>query len=123
MTTFTKMYWFDYDGTRPCSSFFENELNRAGVEIVRGVKKISKWDPDTDIGGRLGTFSFNRSETSWVVQGRLPYRIMEELLRDVHGKRHIKIHKMENGVLSPGWIKWYKEDGTRVMSLACKKIR
>lgn len=67
----------------------EKELNDAGIEIVKGNRTQSEV-PFT-LTGKLGTFSFVRAWTYWMVDCMMPLEVAKEMYADEVGAKFVRV--------------------------------
>jgi hypothetical protein len=67
----------------------ERELTRCRIEVVRG--ETSKGEVATSLTGRLGPFTFRRAWYYWIVSGRVPLAVADELYADPVGVTDVRV--------------------------------
>ena len=101
-------------GNKECDEVIEQELKRAGIEIVYGPR--SRSEVAATITGKLGSFTFFRAWTYWVVNGLVPLAVAQELYADPVGVTDIRVDG-HCGCPPPQkpWVKRIIPDGRHVV--------
>jgi len=94
-----------------CEEIVERELNRARIDVVHWEK--SKGEVSCSITGKLGNFTFERACSEWIVKGRVPLAVAQELYADPVGKTDVRVRGQYD---SPpkAWVEWIAKDGREV---------
>jgi hypothetical protein len=67
----------------------KKELKEAGIEIVRGDK--TQGEVPLTLTGKLGTFTFVRAWTYWMVDCKMPLDVAEEMYKDEIGAKFVRV--------------------------------
>lgn len=104
-------------GDRDCDRYIEKELHDAGIELVRGEQ--SGGEVPATIIGQLGRFKFTRAWYYWIVSGKMPLSVAEELYADPIGKKDVRVAG-HCGCPAPEhpWIEWEDNEGRRIFPMS-----
>lgn len=88
------------------------ELQQAGIPIEVLDKPYG--EPKSDVGGRLGDFTFRRAWYYWVVYGPMPLAQAEIMFADPAGRDDVRAAG-HCGCPHPSTeVRWYQPDGKQV---------
>lgn len=76
-------------GNRECDRVLQEELERAGIAIVRGERRLD--EVPATITGKLGPFTFERAWYYWRVKGPMPLDVARELYADPVGRQDVRV--------------------------------
>ncbi len=107
-------------GDENCDTDIVEELKNCGIEIVRLENKTNSEVPFT-ITGKLGSLTFERAWYYWVVTGKVPLSVAEELYANPIGKKVIRVQG-HCGCPAPtgSYVEWFTDDDKPIASLADK---
>ena len=88
------------------------ELQQAGIPVELLDKPYG--EPKSDIGGRLGDFTFRRAWYYWVVKGPMPLAQAEAMYADPVGARDVRVAGHCGCPAPAEWVHWRTSDGRRV---------
>lgn len=106
-------------GVEDCDVAIRDELEYAGIEIV---KETAKGEVPYSISGIHNGFTFRRAWYYWVVEGLVPLNVAELMYEDGEGRRNIRV--MGNCTCPPPeeWAKWYTKDGREIAPTSHRTI-
>ena len=90
-------------GNKECDVYIEQELERCEIESVR-VERGHTEVPYT-ITGKLGSLVFTRGWYYWMISGKVPIAIANELYADPVGKEDIRVRGHCGCPPPDGWTK------------------
>jgi hypothetical protein len=76
-------------GNKKADEYIRRELERARISVA--LADPHNFEVPFTIIGRLGDFVFTRAWTYWVVVGRVPFDVAEELFSDPVGRTDIRV--------------------------------
>ena len=88
------------------------ELQQAGVPVE--LLATPYGEPKSDIGGRLGDFTFRRAWYYWVVRGPMPLAQAEATHADPVGALDVRVAGHCGCPAPAKWVRWRTLDGRRV---------
>ncbi len=77
-------------GDKDCDGPIELELIRCGIEVVRDQPRDG--EVPSSLRGALGKFSFRRAWYYWMVNGKVPLAMANELYEDPVGRTDIRVN-------------------------------
>ncbi len=66
------------------------ELNSCGINLVNEPKPLG--EPLSLVSGWLGNYSFMRAWTYWIVEGKVPLKVAQQLYEDPLGARDVRVN-------------------------------
>ncbi|PWU23463.1 hypothetical protein C5B42_02820 [Candidatus Cerribacteria bacterium 'Amazon FNV 2010 28 9'] len=103
-------------GDRNCDESIRRELERARIPAV-SIEKRNTEVPYTVIG-QLSDFTFTRAWYYWVVTGRVPVSVAEELYQDPVGKDDVRAGGHAGGHPIEGYVVAYLDvEGNKILPL------
>ena len=94
---------------KDCDKEIEKELRQAGIKLVRGENAVG--EVPSSVTGKLGEFAFQRAWYYWVVSGKVPLAVAEELYTDPVGETDIRVAGHCGCPPPKEWIDWIDANG------------
>lgn len=94
----------------------ENELKKAGIEVVNDLDCLNN-EVSISIAGQYGSFKFVRAWYYWMVAGKVPLKVAQELYKSELGKKDVRVVGHCGCPPPEGWATWLDDDGLLLISL------
>lgn len=97
----------DLQDNPECDIYIQEELEKAGINLVRRPRPTDGRGVASTISGQLGRFTFERARIRWVATGMMPMAAAREMYADPNGRFDVRVDGHGSAPSPEGRGEWY----------------